>query len=232
MIIYLTTNLITGKKYIGKDRNNNPHYLGGGVSLKKDIQKYGKKSFLKETIETCSSIEDLKLKEVYWLEYYDSKNNPLFYNLTNKSGGSDNGPTQTEVYLNRGKSISKSRKGNSYPLASEALRGLKKPKVSKALKGKPKTEEHKKNLSESKKGIPSKRKGKPDYKQRGKPKPGAGGKGKPKKGAGPKTGRFVINIETGDTFSSVKECMEKFGIHKRKMYIMLKDKNSKFKYKN
>ena len=40
MIIYLTTNLINGKQYIGKDRHSNPHYLGGGVLLKEDIKKY------------------------------------------------------------------------------------------------------------------------------------------------------------------------------------------------
>jgi len=230
MIIYETTNLVNGKKYIGKDRNNSPYYLGGGVLLKEDIQKYGKNNFIKKTIETCLSIEDLKIKEVYWLEYYNTKDNPLFYNLTNKSYGSDGGPTKTQKYLNRGKQISKSRTGKTYPLVSEALQGLKKPKISKALLGKPKTKEHKKNISLGKKGIPSKRKGKPCWKQRGKPKPGAGGKGKLKLGAGPKTGKYIKNIETGEIYPSVKKCMEKFGIHKRKMYIMLKDENSKFKY--
>ena len=41
MIIYLTTNTINGKKYIGKDRNNLKSYLGGGTDLNKDIKKYG-----------------------------------------------------------------------------------------------------------------------------------------------------------------------------------------------
>ena len=230
MIIYLTTNLINGKQYIGKDRNNNPHYLGGGVLLKEDIQTFGKSKFKKKILEVCSSIEELKEKEVYWLEYFNAKQNPNFYNKTNKSGGSDNGPTKSKVYLNRGKSISKSRKGKHYPLASEAQKDIKKPKVSEALKGKPKSKEHKKNLSKSKKGTPSKRKGKPDYKQRGKQKPGAG-----RKGGNPflkPLSKSVINIETGEIFSTVKECREKLGIHKRKMYFMLKEKNSKFKYYN
>lgn len=39
MIIYLTTNLINNKKYIGSTNNNNPYYLGSGVYLNKAIKK-------------------------------------------------------------------------------------------------------------------------------------------------------------------------------------------------
>jgi group I intron endonuclease len=234
MVIYITTNLITQEKYIGKDRNNSPSYLGGGVLLKEAIQKYGRENFKKEILEVCKNLDELKEKECYWLEYYHASNNPLFYNLTNKSFGSDRGPTKTEKYLKRGKKISEGRKGNHYPEASKSQQGLKKIKVSKALKGKPKTEEHKKNLSKSKQqwfqNNPNPRKGKPDLKQKGKPKPGAGGKGKPKPGAGPKSGKYILDIETGEVFKSVKEVLEKFGYHKRKMYLLFKDPNSRFKY--
>ena len=51
MIIYKTTNLVNGKIYIGKDKNNNPSYLGSGKILKLAIKKYGKENFTKETIE-------------------------------------------------------------------------------------------------------------------------------------------------------------------------------------
>ncbi len=43
MIIYITTNLLNGKKYIGKDEKNNPSYLGSGKLLKLAINKHGKK---------------------------------------------------------------------------------------------------------------------------------------------------------------------------------------------
>jgi len=106
-----------------------------------------------------------------------------------------------------------------------------KEKISKSMTGKKKTEEHCKNLSISKKGILSLRKGKPDLKQKGKPKPGAGGKNKPKVGAGPKTGKYIIDTITGEVFSSVKECRLKFGLQPKSIYIILKDKNGRFKYK-
>jgi len=105
-------------------------------------------------------------------------------------------------------------------------------KISKSMTGKSKTEEHCKNLSKAKTGIPSPKKGKPDLKQKGKPKPGAGGKNKPKLGAGPKTGKSVIDTLTGEIFSSVKKCRLKFGLQPKSIYIILKDKNGRFKYKS
>ena len=104
-----------------------------------------------------------------------------------------------------------------------------KSKISKSLKGKKKSKEHCANLSIAKTGIPSPRKGKPDLKQKGKSKPGAGGKGILRPGAGPKTGKHILYVDTGEVFLSVKECMEKFGFHKKQMYIHLNDENSKFK---
>jgi hypothetical protein len=82
MIIYLTTNLITQEKYIGKDRNNSPSYIGGGVNLKKAIKEYGKENFKKEILELCTDLTDLKQKELYWLNYYDAANSIVVGNCT------------------------------------------------------------------------------------------------------------------------------------------------------
>ena len=41
--IYLTTNLITNEKYIGKHHGElNDSYLGSGIILQRAIKKYGK----------------------------------------------------------------------------------------------------------------------------------------------------------------------------------------------
>jgi group I intron endonuclease len=107
-----------------------------------------------------------------------------------------------------------------------------KDKISKSMTGKTKTEEHCKNLSLAKMGIPSSRKGKPDLKQKGKAKPGAGGKGQPKVGAGPKRGNKIFNVETGKTYNSIKECMDFENISKKRMFLLLKNPQSNYKYLN
>lgn len=64
-IIYQTTNLINGKKYIGKHRTNNLEdgYLGSGSLLMKAIQKYGKENFERKILYFCSSEKEMNQKE-------------------------------------------------------------------------------------------------------------------------------------------------------------------------
>jgi hypothetical protein len=50
MIIYKTTNLTNGKIYVGKDRNNDPNYLGSGTLILRAIKKHGRKNFKKQLL--------------------------------------------------------------------------------------------------------------------------------------------------------------------------------------
>jgi hypothetical protein len=61
--VYITTNLINGKKYLGKHNGKHEGYLGSGTILKTAIKKYGKENFKREIIKECSSD-----KEAYELE--------------------------------------------------------------------------------------------------------------------------------------------------------------------
>lgn len=83
--IYLTTNKINGKRYIGKKNYDKKelwkNYLGSGIALKNAIKKYGKENFSKEIIEECKTRDLLNEREKYWIEKYNATNDDLFYNI-------------------------------------------------------------------------------------------------------------------------------------------------------
>lgn len=81
--IYITENLINGKRYIGqhKSRVFDNWYCGSGLVLKKALKKYGKKNFKCSLIEWGMSREDLDDKEKYWIRVYDAVNSKYFYNM-------------------------------------------------------------------------------------------------------------------------------------------------------
>jgi group I intron endonuclease len=81
MIVYKTTNLINGKIYVGKDSKDNKKYLGGGKLLKLAIKKYGKKNFIKETLDICKTIDELNEQEKYWIEKLKSRETNIGYNI-------------------------------------------------------------------------------------------------------------------------------------------------------
>jgi hypothetical protein len=100
-VIYITTNIINGKKYIGSDSNNDKYYLGSGVNLKKAIKKYGRDNFKKSILCECPK-EYLREMEEYYCNYYNVQFSSLFYNCTNKGLGSIHGSphkkTSKEVF--------------------------------------------------------------------------------------------------------------------------------------
>jgi len=87
MIIYKTTNLVNGKFYVGKDAKNSKHYYGSGTILNHAIKKYGKKNFKKEILEYCKNLEELDIREKYWISELNAVS--LGYNLTDGGTGGD-----------------------------------------------------------------------------------------------------------------------------------------------
>ena len=92
--IYITTNHINGKKYIGQKKYDKyDHwrtYLGSGILLSRAINKYGRENFSKEIIEECETRDKLNAREKYWISYYDAVNSDEFYNI---ASGGDGGRT-------------------------------------------------------------------------------------------------------------------------------------------
>lgn len=76
--IYLITNLINGKQYIGQSVNiyhrwichQNPRDIEN-TPINLAIKKYGKNNFKFEIIENCLQ-KELNEKEIYWIKYYNT----------------------------------------------------------------------------------------------------------------------------------------------------------------
>jgi hypothetical protein len=63
--IYKTTNIITGKFYIGKHQTEdlNDDYMGSGKILKRAVSKYGIDNFHKEILHICESEKEMNTLE-------------------------------------------------------------------------------------------------------------------------------------------------------------------------
>lgn len=114
--IYITTNNVNGKKYIGQKKYDKEGkwktYLGSGTALNNAIKKHGKENFSKEIVEECKTKEELDQREKYWISYYDAVKNKEFYNITH---GGDGGNTiagySDEERSQHSKNLSKAFKG-------------------------------------------------------------------------------------------------------------------------
>lgn len=80
--IYLTTNLINGKKYIGQHYGElTDNYLGSGIILTKAIKEYGKENFSKDILCICTK-DTIDEKEKEFIALYNAVDDDNFYNLT------------------------------------------------------------------------------------------------------------------------------------------------------
>lgn len=99
--IYLTTNLVNGKKYVGRHKSNvkDNSYFGSGSILKEAIKKYGKSNFTVDILEWCNSREELYEKEKFWIEKLNAVEDSNFYNIDNGGSGPQNVPPEVRQRL-------------------------------------------------------------------------------------------------------------------------------------
>lgn len=149
--IYITTNMINGKKYIGQRRYYKgwEKYLGSGVNITRAIEKYGSENFKKDIIYIANSQKELNEKEIYFIEKYNALNNSNFYNIA--KGGYDNpleGKSKKEIELIH-KKISKTLKGKVFTLEDKKkLQG-----IPKKFKSEEDRKKHKEKISKSVSGM-------------------------------------------------------------------------------
>ena len=84
--IYLWTNLVNGKHYVGQTQNfynrmRQYNITHGNKYLKNAIAKYTLDNFEIEVLEKVDKLEDLDLREQYWIDYYCSYEKDKGYNI-------------------------------------------------------------------------------------------------------------------------------------------------------
>lgn len=158
MHIYKITNIINNKIYIGQTTKSiDTDYLGSGNIIIKAVKKYGKESFVREILEILDDLNKLSEREIYWIEYYNSTDRNIGYNISKGGNGGNLGDIVNEKISNAnresGRMIgNKLRKGitpvnKGIPMSEEQKDKLRKPK----------SEEHKRKISMAKLGKSTKK---------------------------------------------------------------------------
>jgi group I intron endonuclease len=135
MVIYITENLINGKKYIGKDSKNDPKYIGSGQLLLKDIKKYGKENFKKSIIEYCKDDEELSIRESFWIKKHNALQKDDYYNIVDFSAGWNLSKLGKEKYDYVVEKISKGKKNKK--LGPQSIQTCEKKRKANKNKSKP-----------------------------------------------------------------------------------------------
>lgn len=89
-IIYVTVNLLNGKRYIGQHKcsDETDSYLGSGKALLNAINKYGKENFRRYTLYRAETEEELDQKEIEFISAFRATENERYYNIN--EGGNAN----------------------------------------------------------------------------------------------------------------------------------------------
>ena len=79
--VYLTTNLVNGKVYVGqytfkKEKWLNATYLGSGTVFEQALKKYGSKNFKRKILKLCYTVNQLNGWETYYTLKYNPKLDP------------------------------------------------------------------------------------------------------------------------------------------------------------
>ena len=101
MLVYLITNTVNGKQYIGQTRVSlHRRWLGHKSShhtrspLHSAIQKYGAQAFCLSLLDTAHNLMELNKKEIEYIEAYQTTNPAFGYNL---HGGGNTGGTRRGI---------------------------------------------------------------------------------------------------------------------------------------
>jgi len=136
--IYITTNMINGKKYIGQKmfRVSWQNYLGSGTYFLRSVKNYGKENFHREIIAIAYSKEELNELEIEFIKLHNAVKSKDYYNISYGGEASMSGLSMSEEAKRK---ISEARKREN--LSDETRK-----KMSNAHKGKKVSDSHKQIL--------------------------------------------------------------------------------------
>lgn len=146
--IYRTTNLINGKTYIGqhKYKKLNDGYLGSGSYFRRAIEKYGKENFVKEILYSNIQYKETADDIERFAIAKERKLGKAEYNIANGGQGAV-GYRHTNEARRKMSEAAKNMSEEHRRKLSESLRG-----IAPWSKGKHLSEEHCRKLSEAHKG--------------------------------------------------------------------------------
>ena len=86
--IYLWTNEIDGKKYLGSHLGTlDDGYIGSGERFLRAVNKYGIENFSREIIEYVKDEKNIRKREQYYLDFYKVALDENFYNISQSACG-------------------------------------------------------------------------------------------------------------------------------------------------
>ena len=164
--IYEITNLLNNKKYIGFKVYSKgwEEYMGSCKPLTRDIEKLGKDNFKRQIIEECDSLEELQIREIFYLTVNNVVEKDNYYNLSiphpkfrrlKGNSHSNKGKTWEEVYgieyanKKREALVNRIRGKTWAEICGDEGKANKRLEIARGKK----TEETKRKISEGRKGI-------------------------------------------------------------------------------
>lgn len=142
--IYLTTNLITNKIYIGQKKSHKflgKSYLGSGNYILNAIDKYGKDNFDIQLLCECNSAEELNEKEIYYIALYDSTNLEIGYNISHGGSVPSGIPAWNKGLVGCYTRSDEAKRKTSQSLMGHVTSDETKKKISQSNSGKKRTQE-------------------------------------------------------------------------------------------
>ena len=152
--VYIVTNLMNGKKYIGKRsckcKIEKDSYMGSGYALARAKRKYGVENFEKKILLVCDTEEEAYEEEKKAIELVRAWENTMYYNISGGGAGFGSGeghPCYGKLFsCEHRKKIALANMRRIYTDETRRKIGMK-------SKGRKHTEESRKKMGEKRRGL-------------------------------------------------------------------------------